>query len=247
MRSRNGLKSEEIPGDYQYQALYHGPISQKLWHYKKYDVLNNVLKSGCHYKMICDAGCGSGTITNLVAKSCPESQVFGFDINQSSITFAQRQFAFQSNATFKCQDLLQANKFAEMDFDLIYSLEVIEHFHDEDVIKFLSSLYRMGHKTSQYFLTTPDYRSLWPLIELLIDRLALAPPLNLQHLTRFTKKKLISLLTSRGFRIVEIFNFCGFSPFFGHISPRLAHLVDTWEQRIGYGNIIGCHFEKSSI
>jgi 2-polyprenyl-3-methyl-5-hydroxy-6-metoxy-1,4-benzoquinol methylase len=247
MSLENGAKIEEIPGDYQYKAMYHGPISQRLWHLKKYEVLNNFIKkSGCHYKKICDAGCGSGAITGLIAAAYPDSHVFGFDISESSISFAQQQFALQSNVIFKCLDLLQADKLAGMDFDLIYSLEVIEHFNDANVIKYLSSLYAMGHKSAQYLLTTPDYQSLWPFIEMLMDRFSLAPQLSWQHLNRFTKNKLNRLLTSQGFRIIEIFNFCGFSPFFGHISPRLADLIATWEQQIGYGNIICCHFEKSS-
>lgn len=234
-----------ISGDYQYIANYLGPISQRLWHQRKHDLLKKYLSPGSSYTKICDAGCGSGVLTNLAATLNPTAEVYGFDTNEESISFAQEKFHSQPNVIFRRLDLLSARSFEDMEFDFIFAFEVLEHFNEEDALIFLGNLFNMGSRSANYLLTTPDYHSLWVIIEMVMDLFKLTPQMaGHQHLTRFSKGRLESIIQGQGFKIVDLFNFCGISPFLGHISLGLAEMVYSLEKQINYGHLICCHFRK---
>jgi 2-polyprenyl-3-methyl-5-hydroxy-6-metoxy-1,4-benzoquinol methylase len=234
-----------IPGDYQYKALHKGPISQRLWHRQKLDLLAEYV-SGGRYRSICDVGCGSGIVTDYVASLCPQTQVTGLDIKQECIEFASRHYRGRPNLAFLHQDALKALQPSLGAYDLVFSTEVIEHLDSEGVPRFLATLLSLGHDDTAYLISTPDYGSLWPWLERTMDALALTPKLkDHQHLTCFTKQSLSDALRSQGFGVRRIFNFCGWSPFLGHVSLKLSRMVENMERRHGRGFLIACEFHKA--
>jgi 2-polyprenyl-3-methyl-5-hydroxy-6-metoxy-1,4-benzoquinol methylase len=242
--SLEDLKAESIPGDYQFNATYKGPISQRLWHLRKHDLLKFYLEAK-DFQLICDAGCGSGVVAANVSLLAPSSKVFAYDINEESINFARKQYQQNTNLFFQVIDLLEQEQIQELSFDFIYSFEVIEHFHEKDINKYLHNLFKMGNPKTRYLLTTPDYSTLWPFIEWIMDSFSLAPKLDKhQHLTKFTKSKLENTLSENGFRVIEIANFCGLSPFVAHISNKLAENLYNIEKRLKWGNLLFFEFEK---
>ena len=82
----------------------------------------------------------------------------------------------------------------------------------------------------QLFLTTPNYRSAWPVIEWLLDKFALVATLDeAQHVTHFTKGKLCAVLSRAGWRVRHIGTFNGVAPFLAPISHRLALGLERFE------------------
>jgi 2-polyprenyl-3-methyl-5-hydroxy-6-metoxy-1,4-benzoquinol methylase len=242
--SLEDVKTETIPGDYQFKATYHGPISQRLWHLRKHDLLEFYLKNQ-NFSLICDAGCGSGVIAAKVSSLASNSKVFAYDINEESIKFAKNQYQQTNNLFFVRKDLLDKKQVEKIKFDFIYSFEVIEHFTKEEVNQYLCNLFRMGHQKTCYLLTTPDYLTMWYFIEWVMDNFSLAPKLaDHQHLTKFTKDKLVNTISKNGFYIKKISNFCGISPFVAHISRNLSDRVYNLEKRMQWGNLLFCEFEK---
>jgi 2-polyprenyl-3-methyl-5-hydroxy-6-metoxy-1,4-benzoquinol methylase len=235
---------ESVPGDYQYKATYEGRISQRLWHLQKHALLKQYI-TGKKFRDICDAGCGSGVLAAVVASWDVNYRVVGYDINQSSLEFARKRYAGIPNVRFIERDLYASTADGVGEFDFIYSMEVIEHFSKSDVPGYLKNLYSMGRTGCRYLITTPDYSSLWPLIEWSLDFFRLTPRLSdHQHLCKFTKKSIAATLEENGFVVLDEYNFCGLSPFIGHISERLAGLYDSFEHTLKVGNLVCCEFEK---
>jgi 2-polyprenyl-3-methyl-5-hydroxy-6-metoxy-1,4-benzoquinol methylase len=240
----DGTGPPSIPGDYQYVATYHGPVSQRLWHLRKHDVLRRHL-AGTSYARICDAGCGSGVLARLASELCPGAEVRGLDVDPGSVAFARETYGGAPRLVYEVRDLLRPPAAGEPPFDFVYSMEVIEHFAEEDVGRYLATLRALGHPATRYLLTTPDYGSLWPLIEWTLDAWSLVPPLKgHQHLTRFTRKRLVATVERHGFRVRGLYRFCGVSPFLGQVSLRLSDLAYRLERRLGVGNLLCCEMDR---
>ncbi len=240
----DGAGSASIPGNYQHVATYRGPVSQRLWHLRRHDLLKRHL-AGARYQRICDAGCGSGVLAKLASELCPLAEVRGLDVDAESVAFAQETYGGAPRLVYEVRDLLEPPADGGPTFDFVYSTEVIEHFGGEDVGRYLATLRALGHEKARYLLTTPDYRSLWPLIEWTLDAWSLVPRLEgHQHLTRFTRGRLVSTVERHGFRVLSLYRFCGLSPFLGHVSLRLADLADRLERRLGFGDLLCCEMER---
>ena len=246
MNERMAYLNSEIPGNYQFKALYHGPVSQRIWHRNKFELVNRFIK-GKSFEAICDAGCGSGILTEYLSRLMPNASVTGFDLNENSIEFAKRTFV-ADNLSFQVKDLL--NIFAEDygKFDLILSFELIEHFSPKNICPFLKNLGKIGKDPAWYLMTTPDYHSTWPAIEAVLDLLKLTPPMaDHQHLTKFSIKTFSRTVADSGFEVMDIGRFCGNSPFLAHISVKLSERVNKLERKIGFGNLIYCLFRKKKM
>lgn len=64
---------------------------------------------------------------------------------------------------------------------------------------------------------------MWPLIEWLLDRFGLVAKLDeAQHVTHFTKRRLVAVCERAGWTVHHIGTFNGVAPFLAPISRRLA-------------------------
>lgn len=235
----------DIPGDYQHRATYNGHISQRIWHLQKHALIGDFLQ-GKHFGAICDAGCGSGTVSAAIAALAPRSEVVGLDLKTESIEFAKHEYGALKNLRFDCLDLIHGDiKGHEGAFDLVVSMEVIEHFSMAEVAQYLDTLKRLGTSSAVYLITTPDYRSLWPVIEWGLDAFSLVPKMaGAQHLSKFTYGSLTNLLCQHGFECLDRRNFCGISPFLAAISQKAGQLVYSYEEKKGWGNLLCFVFRK---
>jgi 2-polyprenyl-3-methyl-5-hydroxy-6-metoxy-1,4-benzoquinol methylase len=167
---------------------------------------------------VLDAGCGSGTISYFLSSYA--GNVTGIDSNPSAIDYARDAFK-AVNLQFRLGqfDDLKGDK----SFDKIYCIEVIEHLYEHQVADVLDLFYKMTNPGGQLFLTTPNYRSTWPVIEWLLDRFALVAQLDeAQHVTHFNKRKLKSICERTGWEVCHVGTFNGLAPFAAAISYRLA-------------------------
>lgn len=214
-----------IPGDYQYRALVSGHPIQRAWHANKLSLVDQVLPRPVDGRVL-DLGCGSGVISNHLGKM--RAHVLGVDVNPAAIAFALQKFG-GSNVSFLCGTVSDV---PEIDFDLVCCLEVIEHIHIQGVRDTLALLTKRVPKGGCLFLTTPNYRSAWPLIEKAMDRFRLAPQLEeAQHVTRFRASLLREVVTTAGWRIEEMGSFNGLGPFLALLAPEFARRLCSVELR----------------
>jgi 2-polyprenyl-3-methyl-5-hydroxy-6-metoxy-1,4-benzoquinol methylase len=222
VRSEDRLARREgdairISGDYQARALKSDRAAQRFWHEAKFRLIERVAIPSKHERVL-DAGCGSGTISQFLALHAGE--VIGVDSNPSAISFASST-CDAPNLHFRLgqfEDLI-----TDKPFDRIYCIEVIEHLYESQAAEVLSFFHKMTTPGGQLFLTTPNYRSAWPLIEWLLDRLELAATMDeVQHVTHFTKRRLVAACQNAGWTERYIGTFNGLAPFLAPISRPLA-------------------------
>jgi 2-polyprenyl-3-methyl-5-hydroxy-6-metoxy-1,4-benzoquinol methylase len=233
-----------ISGDYQARALKSDRAAQRFWHEAKFRLIERVAIPSKRERVL-DAGCGSGTISQFL--SLHAGEVIGIDSNPSAITYAASTYNVL-NLQFRLgqfQDLI-----AEKPFDRIYCIEVIEHLYEPQVAEVLSLFHKLTAPGGQLFLTTPNYRSAWPFIEWLLDRLSLVATLDeAQHVTHFTKGKLRELLSLAGWRVQHIGTFNGVAPFLAPISYRVALGLEKFEflcNRVLPENLLFCLCTRES-
>lgn len=214
-----------IPGSYQYDALTEGNAVQRFWHFNKQLVIEQYLPPQASDRII-DVGCGSGVVSEFLAKSGAE--VLGIDGNADAISFASEKFQRQ-NLSFR-KGLVDSQFEAEEPFDKIYCLEVLEHIYYDQGRQMLANFHRALRPEGAVFLTTPNYRSFWPLIEWLLDRSRLVPHLAQdQHVEYYHRRKLCELAKAAGFTVDRVFTTCFVAPWVAPLSRKLALKLQRME------------------
>lgn len=95
---------------------------------------------------VLDAGCGSGSMTRLLAKRYPDASVTGFDLNGDYLAFARARAAAEGlgNIAFEQGDL-QAMPYADASFDAVWSKYVLYFLpRPEDAVRELRRVARPG-------------------------------------------------------------------------------------------------------
>jgi len=144
-------------------------------------------------KKVLDYGCGNGYGSFLLAEH--SLQVKAVDIYQEVISACQKKYK-RSNLSFQ---IVKPGRiqFKDNFFDIVVSLQVIEHVHD--VSAYLSELKRVLKKDGLLIITTPNrkYR-LYPFQR----------PKNPYHLREYSLRQLKKQLC-RYFKHVKILGICG--------------------------------------
>lgn len=219
----------DIDGGYQHRALTEGFVVQRFWHRLKTVTIERVAPPEPGMAVL-DLGCGSGVVADWLATRA--RSVDAVDANPRAVEYARRTFA-RDNLTFHLATA-EALPFAAARFDRIYVLEFIEHLYGSQLAALFTRLGSLLRPGGTVFLTTPNYRSPWPLLEGAMDRLGLAPHMEgEQHVFHPTPRLLESLARETGFSTVRQGRFAGVAPFAAAVSWRLAEALDRAEHRAG--------------
>lgn len=219
----------KISGDYQYKALMEGSPVQRFWHYSKQLTIKEFMPPASS-DMILDVGCGSGVITSFLGEY--GSEVLGIDGNPDAIKFATKKY-YKNNIKFQLGfvDSIRTDKL----IDKIYCLELIEHLYInqvKDILKTFNNILKPGGKV---FLTTPNYKSMWPIIEWLMDKWKLSPPLsNHQHVTFFNKGSLKKICIQSGFDVEFITTTCLIAPWIATFNWTIAKEINSLESKFPF-------------
>lgn len=76
---------------------------------------------------VLDAGCGSGSMSRLIARSFPQSEVIGLDLRQQYIDFAEGRVRDEGirNLEFRCGDVFEL-PFGDATFDLVWTKYLLQ-------------------------------------------------------------------------------------------------------------------------
>jgi SAM-dependent methyltransferase len=208
----------EIPGDYQYRALHHGPSLQRFWHRNKIDVLRRLVGTD-PIGVLLEVGCGSGNL--LFEGSLPARTVVGIDASLPALRFCLSR---QRGAPFHfARAVGERLPFRDGSVDLAILIEVIEHLPEPELT--LRQIARVLRPGGRLVMTTPNYDwpSPWPLLEWLADRSGLVAPMQgEQHVTRFGPAALAALLQRESFEVERIGTMYGGSIAIALASARWA-------------------------
>lgn len=182
----------EIIEDIDYK-LYHSKIRvQRYWIRARVKKILEMVSS-CNANVILDVGCGTGVITELIGKD----RVVGIDIDKNCIKFATKRVRTKSFVIGDATILPFKNNY----FDLVVAAELIEHVDSPLFIKEVKRILKSG---GYFILSTPNYLSLWPVVELFWSKCKQRRYDVGEHISKFTCSKLRKLLKKNGFIIEKM-------------------------------------------
>ena len=169
---------------------------QCAWHHIKFFYIKEkIYKTSKHL----DIGCGPGTFLGILKKKS-----IGIDVAQNQIKYANKKYSNK-----KIRFLTYKNKLPvkSKSIDSISMIELIEHIDNRDLNHLLKECKRVLNKNGNIYLSTPNYLSLWPILEFFLNKVS---PVDYkhEHINKFNKKRLASVMKKKwlsNFRIKFIY------------------------------------------
>ena len=197
-------KSDVSLGDFDYEKSIwgHGNASLQLSS-PTYFRLRQSLESLKDLKSdakVMELGCGAGQFIREIKRIRPDLACYGSDISEHAITLAKQ-------AHDRVQYDLSLEKklpYADNSFDAVLIYDVLEHVTDPGSI--ITEVYRTLKSGGIFYAFVPcegDFFSLWNLLRKFGIGVNLTR-LYAGHINRFSKKELVRLVTSFGFKTQRI-------------------------------------------
>jgi ubiquinone/menaquinone biosynthesis C-methylase UbiE len=216
-----------VAGDYQYRALHSGHPMQRFWHRGKLTMIDQLIRPHLEASSrVLEIGCGAGNL--LLQATVPGSYPVALDLSMQALTFVRSRLEEASSSPeapsgFACtQAIGESLPLKDESFDCVLMSEVIEHLEAPQIS--IGEAARVLCPGGRLLVTTPNYRSFWPLMEWTVDRLNMAPKMaGEQHISRFNPSSLKSLLIESGLDIEYAGSIYHLSPFLSLVSPERAN------------------------
>jgi len=158
---------------------------------------------------VLDVGCGNGSVTAKVAeRGC---KVTGIDMSESGIRLARQNYPSTRFEVLPADDRV-LESLGEQPFDLVFSLEVIEHLYD--VPSFVAGCFAATRSGGRFICSTPYHGYAKNMMISLLNEWDRHHTSGSQgeHIQFFSRKSLSRLLERVGFRNIE-FRGAGRAPY----------------------------------
>ncbi len=218
---------QAVAGDYQYRALHSGHRMQRFWHLGKLNMIGLLIRP--HLKAgsrVLEIGCGAGNL--LLEATVGRSYPVALDVAMPSLAFVRSRLEAVSAGAdaprgFACiRAVGEMLPLADGCFDCVLLSEVVEHLESPELT--VGEAARVLRPGGRLLVTTPNYRSFWPVMEWTVDRLNMAPRMGgEQHISQFHPISLRRLLVDAGLDIEYFGSIYNLSPFLALVSAILAH------------------------
>jgi len=215
---------DSISTGYYDEVFHRASGSQSKWHHLKFRHVRHAMPET--FAQHLDIACGAGTFIGTLNE---REKSIGTDIAQAQIDYASQRYQTDSH-TFQCVPP-GSLPFEDNTFDVVTIIELIEHLEQSVVNDLLAEVSRILVPGGKVVLTTPNYASLWPLLEIAVNRLSELSYAD-QHINLFKKKKLLRTLTDIGFEKCRVTTFQGLAPFSAAIHWKLADLWQSLENPV---------------
>lgn len=223
---------KEIPAGFYDRVYRRGAGVRFCWHDLKFRSVAAQLGTP---RRVLDIGCGPGT---FIGNYLPGIEALGVDISAAQIDYATRTYGSASHR-FSTRPLAVLRDAGER-FDAVTMIELIEHLSPAEAIRLLSEVRPLLAADGPLIVTTPNYRSLWPLIEFGVNAVS-AVAYEEQHINKYRRGLLANHLGQAGYRDVSIRTAVGLAPFaavFGLGAADALHGLETRAKHLGAGNLL---------
>ena len=179
---RNSLES----ADYDERAYYSIIPFQRYWQRRRHSIAVSWARGAGR---ILDAGCGSSLIVQSL------NNAVGMEFNFGKLRYLRHHgIPLARGSAF-------ALPFKDASFDCVISSQVIEHLAYDEIL--FSEMRRVLRPGGMLILGTPDYATIgWRIIEPAY-RFLLPGGYADEHITHYTREKLIEIITRHGFAVEE--------------------------------------------
>jgi ubiquinone/menaquinone biosynthesis C-methylase UbiE len=215
-----------VAGDYQYRALHSGHPMQRFWHRGKLTLVERLVKNHVSAgSRLLEIGCGAGNL--LMQAVAKDSFPVALDLSMQALTFVRSRLEEAASGpdapcAYACiQSIGELLPLPGNSFDCVILSEVIEHLPvPETPILEARRVLRPG---GRLLVTTPNYRSLWPVMEWMVDRSNKAPRMaGEQHISKFNPTSLRRLLAECRLDVDYFGTIYNLSPFLSLLSQPSA-------------------------
>ena len=215
---------DSISPGYYHEVMLKGKKGQRFWHRKKFESVASQIRGGD--VSVLDIGCGPGSFFYILRKKNKKARLTGTDIIRSQIEYSRK---IVPKAKFFVGDALKMDYKGK--FDYVTMIEVIEHLPNSSEKRIFTGIRSLLKGKGRIIVTTPNYISLWPLVEFFWNRIS---PVDYrhQHINKKTISSMEKSLERYGFRVIRSRSIFILSPFLGYISPGLAEFVFRIEQAL---------------
>jgi len=219
-----------IPTGYYDEVFERAHGVQSKWHHLKYDRIRAAIAGHPDHL---DIGCGPGTFIGTLKA---EHRSTGIDLAEPQIAYARSRYG----APHRRFETIPAGPlpFAPGSFDAVTAIELIEHLPEAKNEELLREAVRVLRPGGKLVVSTPNYASLWPLLEAMVNRLGAVSYAD-QHITHYSKRSLAALMTRVGLREVRVEGYLFAAPFVAaldwSLADRVAALEPSWfVRRVGF-------------
>ena len=238
MKNNTQYDYNEISEGY-YDKVFKKSGPQGQWHRDKFKEVILTIDDFSNKKIL-DVGCAAGTFLRSIIKLNSKAILTGVDYSELQIQ-AAKNASKNNSIKFFSSDAIKFLNNTNENFDIITMIELAEHFDESYCDELIRKSFDLLSPGGKIILTTPNYNSLWPVLEFFVNRFS---PLsyNDQHITKLTKKKLLILinnsLRSSQF-VVKIRRFQGFAPFLWFLPNKLRNKIFMLERQDSiYGHLL---------
>jgi trans-aconitate 2-methyltransferase len=128
--------------------------SINLRHYK---IINYLHKEGLNQRStVLEIGCGVGTLTKLIAKSCTKGLIKATDISDESIKYAKTFLKNYKNVDYQVTNM--SDFISDIKFDIIVLADVLEHIPKSYHSTLFSTISNHMHKNSALIIHIPHFK-----------------------------------------------------------------------------------------
>lgn len=241
---------DSIPVGHYDAVLRTGRPSRRLWHLSKFERVLDSLESletgrDPRERSILDIGCFAGSFLSMVGEERFGRQI-GVDILPEQVAYANAHFGTDYRK-FIHIDTVAGLGALEGSFDCVTLIEVIEHLNRVEIAELLEQIAGKVRKGGTLVLTTPNYASAWPAIELLLNRVS-DVSYEEQHITKLTYFGIEKTLSEIYPRFADEFSVSAkttthfVTPFLAEISFRgaraLSRMVPYRKWHLPFGNLV---------
>ena len=199
---------------------------QRFWHGGKLIMIDQLIRPHLTAdSKLLEIGCGAGNL--LLQAAVRGSYPVALDLAKQALTFVRSRLREAKSGAEAPRDFLCIQSIGEHlplasdSFECILLSEVIEHLEVPQIS--IKEAARVLCPGGRLLVTTPNYRSLWPLMERAVDMLNMAPKMaGEQHISRFHPNSLKRLLIESGLKIEYFGAIYSLSPFLSLVSQRWA-------------------------
>lgn len=210
----------QFDGDLDEKAYNSDLFVQKFWQRMKISTVLRHIDSG---NLILDLGSGSGVISKLASQ---ENKVISCDISLNCIKNCLKLNPFSGGVVGDALEL----PFKNESIDVVLCIELIEHLIDPN--QCIKEVHRILKRDGILIISTPNFLSMWPIVEYMWDKFGRGRDYRTQHISPFNVKTITKLIQDNNLRIESKNTIFLFSPFTALLSKTLTNLIHPIDNKI---------------